>query len=156
VGDRGLLQSLLVVGEAATLDLEVTVQGAVARVHADGRSDVVEIPAEYGGGSAHPFAVFSTLPVGARLFADAVALARAGDAPGAAALSRRPEWAGFDAGVAAQEVVDAARRSADGGGWELVPPADAPRQSVADAAGGSASTASSTVPPSRHSATSGH
>jgi hypothetical protein len=65
--------------------------------------------------------VFAALPVGARLFVDAVARAAAGDAAGAAALAAGAEWAGFDDGVAAQEVVDAAVRSAAGGGWESVP-----------------------------------
>jgi predicted dehydrogenase len=120
VGDRGLLQSLLVVGDAATLDLEVTVQGAVVRIYANGRAEQVDIPDAYGAGAEHPFAVFTALPVGARLFVEAVAAARAGDGAGARALVARAEWAGFDDGLAAQELVDAARRSADGGGWEAV------------------------------------
>jgi predicted dehydrogenase len=122
VGDRGLLQSLLVVGERATLDLEVTVQGATVRLYADGAAETVAIPPAYGGGGAHPFEVFTTLPVGARLFVDAVARARAGDLAGAGALAAGAEWAGFDDGVAAQELVDAAARSAAGGGWEAVAP----------------------------------
>ncbi len=123
VGDRGLLQSVLVVGDEATLDLEVTVRGAAVRLHVDGRTEEPRIPAAYGGGDAPPFTVFTTLPVGTRLFADAVARARGGDDAGAAALAAGPEWASFDDGVAAQEVVDAAHRSAAGGGWEHVPPA---------------------------------
>lgn len=111
VGDRGLLQSLVVVGDAATLTLEVTVQGANVRLHAGGRTETVESPAAYGGGGAHPFAVFTTLPVGTRLFADAVARMRAGDA----------EWASFADGVAAQALVDAAQRSAASDRWETVP-----------------------------------
>ncbi len=123
VGDRGLLQSLLVVGDEATLELDVTVHGAAARLHVDGRTEPVEIPPAYGGGSGPPFAVFTTLPVGTRLFADAVARARAGDDEGAAALAAGPTWASLDDGVAAQEIVDAARRSSDGGRWERVPSA---------------------------------
>jgi predicted dehydrogenase len=123
VGDRGLLQALLVVGEAATLELDVTVDGATVRLHEGGRSGPVEIPAAYGGGSGPPFAVFGALPVGVRLFAAAVRRARAGDDAGAAALAADPEWATLEDGVAAQEVVDAARRSAEGGRWEEVRPA---------------------------------
>ena len=124
VGDRGLLQSLLVVGDEATLELEVTVQGAAVRLHAAGAAERPDTPAAFGSAAEHPFAVFTALPVGTRLFVDAVAQARAGD-PGAAALAASPEWASFDDGVAAQEVADAAARAAAGGRWEAVPGASA-------------------------------
>jgi predicted dehydrogenase len=95
VGDRGLLQSLLVVGDAATLTLEVTVQGAVVRLHTAGRTETVDTPAAYGGGGAHPFTVFTALPVGTRLFVDAVVRVRAGDYAGARALTASVEWASW-------------------------------------------------------------
>lgn len=122
VGDRGLLQSLLVVGEAGTLTVDVTVQGAVVRLYTGGRAERPETPACYGSAADHPFAVFTALPVGVRLFAEAVALARAGDDRAAACVAW-PEWASFDDGLAAQEVVDAAVRAAESGRWEVVPPA---------------------------------
>jgi predicted dehydrogenase len=123
VGDRGLLQSLLVVGDDATLAIDVTVQGASARLYAGGRAEHPPTPPSYGRADEHPFAVFTALPVGTRLFADAVGLARANDRGALARLVASPSWAGFDDGVAAQEVVDAAARSAAGGRWEPVPAA---------------------------------
>jgi predicted dehydrogenase len=51
VGDRGLLQSLVIVGEAATLDLSVTVQGAVAYLYAGGAAERVEIPPPTAAGA---------------------------------------------------------------------------------------------------------
>lgn len=125
VGDRGLLQSLLVVGEDATLEVEVTVQGAAVRLYAGGCTEHPETPTRYGSPAEHPFAVFTALPVGVRLFAEAVALARM-DGGRAAALTACPEWASFDDGLAAQEVVDAAAHGARSGRWETVPPPDGP------------------------------
>ena len=130
VGDRGLLQSLLVVGEDATLDVAVTVQGAAVRLYAGGRTERPETPAAYGSAAGHPFAVFTALPVGVRLFAEAVGQART-DGGRAAALAASPEWASFADGLAAQEVVDAAARAARSGRWEAVPAAGDPP--VADA-----------------------
>ena len=112
VGDRGLLQSLVVVGERATLTVDVTIAGAELWLHRDGASEPLAIPEALGGALAHPFAAFERLPVGTRLFVDAVRARRDGDAAAARSLVASPEWASFADGWAAQAVVDAAAASA--------------------------------------------
>ena len=110
LGDQGSTKHVTLRGDRGTIEASITLGGAEVRLAGDdGRpAERLAIPPEYG---EHPagdtIALFRERPIGVRAFVDAVA-AGARPAPS------------FDDGWRAQEVIDAALRSAASGRWEEV------------------------------------